>query len=256
MTIPRVYRADAIVLRQRRLGEADKIVTLHTAQHGKLDAVAKGVRRPTSRLGGHLEALNHVALLLARGRDLDVITQAQTVEPFRVLRDDLNRLSCALYAAEIVDRITPERAPALAVFNLLLNTLRRLSDGVGVWLVLRYFEMQLLDLSGYRPELMECVTCRQRLQPVVNSFSPVAGGALCRPCAIVTRGVARPLTVNALKVLRLLQRETFEAAARLQVPPPLDAEIEGHLRSYLYHVLERDVRSAAFVEILKQPTRV
>src|SRR3990172_10493241 len=125
---PRVYKTPAIVLRQRRLGDADKIITLYTASYGKLDAVAKGVRRVTSRLAGHVEPLSHGSYLLAHGRNLDIITQAQTIEPFQPLREDLDRLSRALYAAELLDRATEERAENFSLYRLLLDTLPRLTE--------------------------------------------------------------------------------------------------------------------------------
>src|SRR3990172_155880 len=127
MPRPRVYKAQAIVLRQRKLGEADKIVTLFCAHKGKLDAVAKGVRRTKSRLAGHLEPLTLGSYLIAQGRDLDIVTQAETGGAFRGLRDDLQRLSRGLYCAELVDRLTPERSEGHPVFLLLRDTLSRLS---------------------------------------------------------------------------------------------------------------------------------
>ncbi len=252
MTAPRVYKTEAIVLRQRKLGEADKIVTLHTPNYGKVDAVAKGVRRPKSRLGGHLEVLTHVMVMLAQGRNLDVVTQAQAIESFSPLRDDLHRLSRALYAAELVDRFSPERAESYHVFQLLLATLRRLAGPAGnVDTVLRYFEMHLLNLAGFQPQLDRCLTCEQPLTAMPNYFSPMAGGVLCPSCG-VDGGAARPLSVNALKVMRLLQNGSFGEVARVRMNVALAREVELHLRAYLIHVLERDVRSASFIDRLRR----
>src|SRR5258708_39802035 len=119
MPRPRVYKTDAIVLRQRKLGEADQIGTLFTAHGGKVDAVAKGVRRTKSRLAGHLEPLTHGAYLLAQGRELDIVTQAETNDGSPGLRGDLDRLSRGLYCAELVDRLLPARSEANPVFRLL-----------------------------------------------------------------------------------------------------------------------------------------
>ena len=251
MTRPRVYKTEAIVLRQRKLGEADKIVTLFTPNYGKLDSVAKGARRTKSRLAGHLEVLSHVAVMLAEGRNLDVVTQAQVIEGFPPLRENLERLSRAVYAAELVDRISPEGEGSYHVFQLLLATLRRLAEAKNVDIVLRYFEMQILTLTGFQPQLERCVACEGRLSPVPNYFSSPAGGALCPSCS---EGVAapRPLSVNALKVLRLLQRSDFAEVSRVRMSPVLAQEVELHLRSYLIHVLERDVRSAAFIDRLRR----
>ena len=179
MTTPRIYKTEAIVLRQRKLGEAGKIVTLYTPNYGKLDAVAKGVRRPKSRLAGHLEVLTHTAVMLAQGRNLDTVTQAQTVESFAPLRADLHRLSRALYAAELVDRFSPEGAEGYHVFQLLLATLRRLVSAKNVDTVLRHLEMQLLSLSGFQPQLGRCVNCERILAAAPSYFSPDAGGVLC-----------------------------------------------------------------------------
>jgi DNA repair protein RecO (recombination protein O) len=254
MPPPRVYKSPAIVLRQRRLGDADKIVTLYTASYGKVDAVAKGVRRTRSKLAGHVEPLNHGSFLLARGRNLDIITQAQTIEAFQSLREDLERLSRALYAVELVDRFTEEREENFHLYRLLLDTLRRISTRDDPDTVLRYFEVSLLGLLGYRPELEECVSCRTRLEPVTNYWSASGGGVLCPGCLPPEEPV-RPLSVNALKVLRLMQREGFSQVAQVNLPPNLARELEGHLREYIRYVLERDVRSAAFIDAVRRRPR-
>jgi len=251
MTTPRIYKTEAIVLRQRKLGEAGKIVTLCTPNYGKLDAVAKGVRRPKSRLGGHLEVLTHTAVMLAQGRNLDTVTQAQTVESFVGLRADLHRLSRALYAAELVDRFSPEGAESYQVFQLLLATLRRLSTARNVDTVLRHLEMHLLGLSGFQPQLARCVNCDRAPAAVPSYFSPGAGGVLCPSCGPEAAG-ARTLSLNALKVMRLLQSGSFAEVSRVRMGSALAQEVEMHLRAYLVHVLERDVRSAAFIDRLRR----
>ena len=251
MPMPRLYKTEAIVLRQRKLGEADKIVTLYTPNYGKLEAVAKGVRRTKSRLAGHLEVLTYTSVMLAQGRNLDVVTQAQAVESFATLRDDLHRLSRALYAAELVDRFSPEGAESYHIFQLLLTTLRRLAAGAAADVVVRHFEMQLLNLAGFQPQLHRCLGCQRSLTPVPNYFSPAAGGVLCPSCGSGAVS-SRPLSVSALKVLRLLQGATFADILRVRIGPALAQEVEFHLRAYLIHVLERDVRSAAFIDRLRR----
>jgi len=251
MPAPRIYKTEAIVLRQRKLGEADKIVTLYTPNYGKLEAVAKGVRRPRSRLAGHLEVLTYTSAMLAQGRNLDVVTQAQTIESFAPLREDLHRLSRALYAAELVDRFSPEGAEGYHIFHLLLATLRRLAVGASADVVLRFFEMQLLSLAGFQPQLQRCLGCQRPLTPVPNYFSPAVGGVLCPSCGSGTVA-SRPLSVTALKVLRLLQDGGFADVQRVRIAPALAQELEFHLRAYVIHVLERDVRSAAFIDRLRR----
>ncbi|OGO07593.1 MAG: DNA repair protein RecO, partial [Chloroflexi bacterium RBG_13_60_13] len=218
----------------------------------------KGVRKTTSRMAGHLQPLNRCMVQLARGRTMEIIAGCDTLESFQRVRDDLGRLSRALYAAELADRFLPERVESVSTFRLLLDTLRRLQGVADTDLTLRHYEMKLLESSGFRPELGRCLGCQQALQPVQNFFSPVAGGTYCASCGAGAAG-SRTLSVNGLKVLRLLQRASYKEAGGLNLPPALAEEVERHLRSYIVCVLERDVNAAAFIERLRreqQPVRV
>jgi len=247
----RLYKTEAIVLRQRRFADADRFLTIYSPTYGKLDVKARGVRRTTSRMSGHLQPLTRCMLQLAQGHAADVVAGCETIESFARLREDLDRLSRGMYAAELIDRFIPERLPGYVTYRLLLDTLRRLEESDDIDLVLRFMEMRLLDQGGFRPQLDACVGCGAALQPEQNFFAPQSGGALCRPC---TTGVAGPrvLTLNALKVLRLLQRGSYNDVARLKAPDALAVEIERHLRSYIVCILERDVNAAAFIERLRR----
>lgn len=254
---PRSYTTDAVVLRTRRMGEADAVLTLLTPEKGKFDAVARGVRKATSRKAGHLQPLTISTLLIAQGSSLDVITQAQTREAFLPLRDDLHRLGAALYAAELVDRYTVEREESHLLFALLSATLGWLSDGEPVDIVLRYFELHLLSATGFRPELYTCVSCAQELQPVRNAFSVAAGGVVCPNC--VPPGAGLPwLSVNALKVLRLILRSEYPEVARLRLGDTLMQELESLLRTSIQRQLEREPRSLPFLREMRhqyEPSR-
>lgn len=246
----RVYKTEAIILRHRRMGEADKVLTLFTPNYGKIEVIAKGARRPKSRKTGHLEILSRSTLLLARGRNLDVVTQSEGAESLVTLREDLERLSQAIYVAELVDRFSAERVENYPLYLLLLDTLRRLSGADPIELTLRFFELRLLSNAGFQPQLHECAACGQSLTPVVNYFSAAIGGCVCSACRL-REGKARPLTVNALKVMRLFQSGSFGDASRLRLTASLNNEIEEHLRLYIRHVLEREVRSLEFVQTVR-----
>ena len=246
MSAPRVYKTEAIVLRQRRLGEADKILTLFSENHGKIDVIAKGVLKQGSRKAGHLEVLAHARLLLARGRNLDVVTQAETVYPFYYLHDQVELTSLGLYVAELLERFTADHQPQPSLFHLAAETLRRLDDGLSPRTVMRFFEMQLLMELGYQPELRRCVICGNAIAPVVNSFSPVGGGVVCPACTPAQSGL-RPLSVPALKVLRLMQRGSFEDFHKLRVDFDLQGELEALLRAAMRVHLERDLNSVKFM---------
>lgn len=220
----RTYRAEAIVLRTVDLGEADRILVLFTRHFGKVHVVAKGIRRATSRMAGHAEPLTHATYQLARGRDLDVLTGAEARALYPALRDDLGRIAAGWYCAELTDRFTVERAPTAPLFDLLETALRHLDAGYPSALVCRWFDLHLLDRSGFRPELTECVSCRVPLEERDNAWSAPAGGTLCAPCAHRS-ATGMTLTVRALKSLRYLLQSDFAGASRLRV----DAVLAGEL---------------------------
>ena len=250
MTAPRVYKTEAIVLKRINLGEADKILTLYTPNLGKIRAVAKGVRRPKSKLGGHVETLTQSSMMLAKGRNLDIVTQSQNIESFLPLRNDLWLTSCALYIAELVDQFTEERIENYPAYKLLLNTLGWLADTNNAQLLLRYFELHLLSHLGYRPQLQLCLNCKSPIKPTANFFSPSGGGILCPNCS-KTELVTRPLSLNALKVMRFLQRSDYEEASRVRLDPELSQEVEKLMREYIRYLLEHELKSVEFLDRLR-----
>jgi DNA repair protein RecO (recombination protein O) len=253
---PRLFKVEALVLKATPLGEAGRLVTLYTQSMGKLRCVARGVRRPGSKLAGHLEPLTHTELLVARGRTLDVISQAQALRCFVGVRQDLGRTARAIYCTELVDAFTPDEEPSAAIFTLLLEVLRWIEDGEQE-LALRYFEVRLLEHLGYAPELYRCVQCTKEVTPGDHSFSTSSGGVVCMACLGGSGFEKRsllpvlPLSLNALKVLRHFQTQTFSETRRLRLAPPLGSELEDLLYTYLVYLLEREPRSAAFLRILR-----
>ena len=250
MPRPRSYQTEAIILKKIKLREADRILTLYTPHLGKIEAVARGVRRPRSKMAGHLELLTHSLVTLARGRNLDTITGSQTISSFLPLKTDLTLTSCGLYAIELTEKFTPEHVENYPLFQLLLETMTRLCQGGNNELTLRYFEMHLLNEVGYRPQLQQCITCRKPLEPVINSFSAAAGGMLCPRCCH-TQPLSRPLSVNALKVLRFLQNSAYLSASNLKINRELAGELEDTIRGYIKYLLEREVKSAAWLDTLQ-----
>src|SRR3984893_11111568 len=186
----RLYRTPAVILKRMDLGEADRIVTFYSRDVGKIRAVARGVRRTTSRSAGHLEPFTLSDVMFAVGREADVISQADTLEAFRAIREDLVLTTYAYYLAEMVDLLTEDRMENRAVFDVLVDGLRDLesavasADGLRAYdnpearLVLIVFHLRLLEALGYRPELRECVTCRVTIEPARNQFSALLGGVL------------------------------------------------------------------------------
>lgn len=238
----RLYRCDAIVLARMDFGEADRILTIYSRQHGKLRVIAKGARRPMSRLGPHLEYFCRSELMLAKGRDLDVVTGAEATDAFLAVRDNLDAYGHASHFVEILARLTEDRQENAAVFDLLASSLHLLADGVDPFHVARHFELVLLGLLGYRPELYMCVECRARLTQAPHPFSASLGGFVCELCQSSVRA-PRLASVDAQKYLRALDRGGLAATVRFQLPDALQAEIEGMIGEYLRHLTERELGS-------------
>jgi DNA repair protein RecO (recombination protein O) len=177
--MPGLYKDEAIVLKTMKLGEADRIVTLLTREHGKVRAVAKGIRKTKSRFGGRLEPLTRVDLMLYRGRDLDTITAAQIITSFDSVRTDYSTLTAAAALVEAVEKIIPDRERSFSVYALLLGGLQALADGKGESVV-PAFLVKLLSLSGYHPQLTVCAGCGTPTG--LSGFSPAMGGAVCQLC--------------------------------------------------------------------------
>lgn len=238
----RLYRCEAIVLARMDLGEADRIVTIYSRQHGKLRVIAKGARRPMSRLGPHLEYFSRARLMLARGRDLDVVTGAETEDAHLAIRDDLDALGHASHMVEILARLTEDRQENRAIFELLDRSLRLLADGVDAFHVTRHYELMLLNMLGYRPELIHCVECQAKLEPAPHPFAIGLGGLVCDVCRGRVAG-ARIASVDAQKYLRALDRGGLGATVQLEIKESLRSELEGMIGAYLRHIAERDLGS-------------
>lgn len=245
--MPGLYRDEGVVLRTIRLGEADRIVTLLTLGHGKVRAVAKGIRRTTSRFGARLEPTSRVALQCYRGRELDTVTQVETLEVHRSLREDYALLTRAVPMLEAVDQIAPDREPDPALYRMLTGALRTLADRANP-LVTPAFFWKLLVLEGVHPVLDGCARCGVESDPADADTDLVAfdldeGGACCRTCA---RGGGRPLSPGALALLRRILGGDLN---RVLAEDPGEAahEVEHLGIRALEHHGERRLRSTALL---------
>jgi DNA repair protein RecO (recombination protein O) len=236
------------------LGEADLLVTLYTRERGKLRAVAKGARRSDSKLVGHLEPLTRVRLSLATGRNLDYVTQAQVIGNFTPLKNDLTGISKGFYLAELVDGFGSEASPNPPLYQLAVETLQSIAQMPDSDLPLRFFELHLLHVSGLMPELYRCVECRQALAPGHHRFSPNLGGVLCPDCHPAT-GHLRPLSLQALKVLRLLDRSRATEIPALRMSNALVQELKTLLAITIEYWLDKQIQSNTFLEQLHSESK-
>jgi DNA repair protein RecO (recombination protein O) len=252
MTKPRTYQTPAIVIKKTKLGEADRILTLYTPGLGKIQGVAKAVRKPSSKLSGHLEMLTYSQVTLARGRNIDTIIGSQTLNAFLPIKNNLDLLSYSLYAAEMVNQFTPQETEDPQLFELVLRTLEELSRVSDRELLLRHFELHLLRRVGYRPELGKCVLCRKNLEPVTNFFAPSAGGVLCPVCERLGKHYSYALSWDGLGVMRFIQGGDWESVNVTPIDADALFEVESLMRIYIRHLLEKDIKSAAWLDSLKR----
>lgn len=255
---PRIYTTEGIVIRQIPYGESDRILTIATPHMGKLSVIAKGARKITSKLAGCSDLLTRSTLLIAVGRNLDILTQCEVIERFDALRASLWHATAGFAIAELLQRTMEEHSAHTIVYALSLDAMRRLQNdaeswlidpsaqsGAGPagrgWVIARYYEMRLLDVLGYQPSLQECVVCAAQLQPVEdNGFSIELGGVVCPSCQ---RFSARPLPLLAFKVLRYIQRTDWQDMPVLRLDADTRSVVEAIVQGSLNHYLERPVRA-------------
>jgi len=244
------YQADAIVLRRVDYGEADRILTLLTREHGKLSAIAKGARKSKTR-GAALDLFTRAQMMLAKGHNLDVVAQVQRRGDVRHVAGDVQRTAHACLVAEVVDKVLEDRHPVDDLFDLVVVTLERFNDLArlprvdGAW-----FLMRVLDLLGYQPQLIDCPACGRALPEHPGWFSPLLGGVLCDRCG-EGKQAGSMVSVNALKVLRLMAGGNAELYDRLRLGNALLAELEAVLDAQLEYHLDRHLKSLEFLRTIR-----
>jgi len=234
-----LYRDEAVVVRTYKLGEADRIIVLFTRDRGKVRAVAKGVRKTSSRFGARLEPTSHIAVQLYEGRELDTITQAESLESFRGLRDDLERITRSSSMLEAVDHMSQERERNTKLYTMLVGALRTLAQHDHPLIVPAFF-FKLLALEGLRPMVDACVICERRDN--LCAFDLEEGGVLC---ADHRRGTA--LTPEAIELLQAILGGRI-AAALGQPLSPASVDVEHLATRAMEHHLERRLRSIGVLD--------
>ncbi len=250
MAVPREYQVEGIVVRHAETGERDRIITLFTRDEGKLVFIARGARKPGSSLGPCVQMLTRGRFQCVRRRALHLIVQAAVIDSYTALKADLWCMACGLYLAELVEAATVEGAPNQQLFDLMGEALELADRGVATEVLLRFFELRLLQQVGFCPSLRRCVNCGAEIRPVVNALSATLGGLLCPDCARSCPD-AQPLSVDALKVLRFWLVNSLTMSCRTRLQSALATELEEHLHRFLDNVLQRDIRSRAWLRRLR-----
>jgi DNA repair protein RecO (recombination protein O) len=245
------YQADAVVLHRLDYGEADRILTLLTREYGKLAAIAKGSRRSKARLTGALDLFARSHMMLAKGRNLDVVAQVERHGDVRHIAGDLHRTAYACLVAEVADKVLEERHPVDDVFELVVTTFERLNaEARSPRAESAWFVMRILDQLGYQPQLTSCASCGEALTEAAAWFSPLLGGVLCRRCGAHDQA-GSPVSVNGLKVLRVMAADDGALYDRLRLPVELLRELEDALEAQLEYHLDRRLKSLEFIRTIR-----
>lgn len=241
----RLHTVDAFVLRHHVVGEADKILVLLTREDGLRRVVAKGLRKANSRIGGRLEAFRESRILLARGRTMDVVTQVDSLRRFPGVSQDYDALACGMAAAELLLAFLEEGDPAPEVYDLFADLLGELGPGSPAEVLLTAFELHLLELLGYRPELHGCLSCDRPIEWMadVAGLHVEGGQAVCVDCEGLVGGRVRRLSGEAWALLVKLQDAPLAAARGVDAPPGVLATCRHALKEYLAHRAERELKA-------------
>ncbi len=243
-----MYRAVGFVIKRADYGEGDRILTLFTQYQGKITTVAKGVRKSTSRKGGNVELFNLTRFQLAEGKSMDLIVEAEVEESYKSLRDNLHLISVVYQMIELIDQFVQEDQSNPQAYFLFKQTIEELNkspqeDRARATLV--FFQINLLTMVGFKPELTACVKCGNKLRGDGNIFSPHLGGVVDKNCrSTVVAGVEIP--IDSIKTLRFFQTQNWEQATKLKIEPLVLHELEDLLQSYIEFVLEKDLKTISF----------
>ncbi|MEZ4735901.1 MAG: DNA repair protein RecO [Caldilineaceae bacterium] len=252
----RLYRTPAVILSRRDYGEADRILTVFTPDRGKQEFLAKGIRKTTSRKAGHVELFTHSTLLVAKARTWDIVTEASSIESFRYLRDNLDAIGYAGSIAELVACFTESDDENQALWDLFLFALRTLDEyaqqplETEPQLLLHWFVLQLLAITGFQPQFFYCLGCQASITPVTNYLSLEDGGVFCPRCAAHQEN-NEEIDADVLKMLRHLQRSSWPELQSLRMRPAIQQAVDNILNRYLLTIIERQLKAVNFLRKLR-----
>lgn len=243
------YKTKGIVLKSIKLGEADKIVTIYSSERGKISAVAKGIRRTKSKFGARLEPFSYVDLMLYDGRNLDIVTQVELISSFREIREDYDKVVYGSAMLDLLDKICPLEQEDDRIFALVLSSLKVLaSASKGIPLLLAVFDLKLMSIAGYRPNISNCVICSDEKSYFKGHaiFSSEWGGLLCEKCGLSDID-AVSISRMTLEVLSEILRRDMEDAANLEVSQKVEKELLSLTQRYVKHYLQARLKSREYL---------
>lgn len=237
------YKTRGIILKRSNFSEADRIVTILTSEYGKIRVLAKGSRKIKSKLAGHLELYCLSSLILAEGRNLDIITDAKITKCYLNLRKNLSATHVANYLAEVVDKMLPEEENHLEIFELLEELLDEVNAENSA-LLIPYFELKLLSYLGYEPQIYHCVACKKELKDEKNFFSVSAGGVVCEAC----HNHDLKIKNSTIKLMRLFLKHRLDYLKKINIDSYLLKEISNITEKYLRTIHQKEFNAKRFLK--------
>lgn len=242
------YKTQGIVLSSINFGEADKILTVMTERFGKVKVIAKGVRKIKSHLAGSLEPFMLDELQLHEGRTFFTATGAMILNDFPNIHSDLKKTARAFFLGEIVDKFVEENQPAPKIFVLLQEALKALENNSRE-IMLRSFELKIVEAAGFKPELYECVHCKESITIEDNFWDPVEGGVICLECQNKFHH-GKEISDGAIKFFRFIEKNSLDSIYRLKLDQKIENEAETIMTAYVNNILEKELKSRHFMKMI------
>lgn len=237
------YKTRGIIIKRSNFSEADRLVTIFTEKHGIVRVIAKGVRKPLSKLSGNIELFCLTDFLFAEGRNLDIVSGAEIIKCYFKMRNGLETTSKSFYFSEIIEKMLAENQAHPRIFVLLENVLENLNEKNSK-LLISFFEINFLADIGYLPELYKCVKCGKKLEEKNNYFSFSDGGIVCADC----KTGDQPISNQAIKTLRLFLAKEISIIEKIRLDKKLATEIEEITSMCLKHIHQQEFKSRRFIK--------
>ena len=246
------YRVKGLVLKHRDMGESDRLVTVFTKEYGKLVFSVRGARKTKTKLGGHLEPLVYGDYLIIRGRSLDSVIQGQILVPFKTIKNDLKKMAESIYVADLVDHFLQDADPQPDMLDLTLSILTQQDELASNGdLMMRIFEIKLLEETGFSPALQRCADCGIEINPSRGQkypFSAASGGLLCSECSLSHSNWLRSITGDTLLLINYIRNNPVAKLTGLVIDADWLSELESVSRWYISYIVDKPIEALVFLD--------
>jgi len=241
-----ILKTLGIVVKRMDYGEADRILTVLTSNMGKVKAIAKGSRKILAKLGGHLEPFCLVDFIFHEGKSFYIVTSAVVQNHFKKVHSDIDKTAKAFYIGELLDKFLEENENHPEVFELFVKYLENLESADDPILI-PVFSAKILEAVGFKPEVSECLHCREKLQPVQNYWDDIEGGVICQKCHNKF-GHGREIENDTIKILRLIFTHDFNVSTKLKIDDQYKKDVGAVLENYIEGIIEKELKSKKFLK--------